>query len=160
MNSLPVVSPEISVIVPALNESENLPQLKDSLMRSLELTGRSFEIFFVDDGSEDNSFEIIQQFANETPSISGLRLAKNFGKSAALAAGFGAATGEILLTMDADNQDDPSEIPRFLKKIEEGSDLVVGWKKDRKDSLTRVTASRIFNRVIGFLSGVPLHATP
>jgi glycosyltransferase involved in cell wall biosynthesis len=150
-------TPEISVVIPAHNESENLDTLRENLLAALEGIGKPFEIILVDDGSADGTFEKIAEFASEDDRFKGLRMRKNVGKANALAAGFEAALGEIVFTLDADNQDDPSEMPRFLEKLEAGYDLVSGWKKIRKDPSQRVFASRVFNGIIRAISGVHLH---
>jgi glycosyltransferase involved in cell wall biosynthesis len=152
-----VDGPDISIVVPAWNEEGNLEKLKATLIATLESLGREFEILFIDDGSTDGTFDLIARFAREDPRIRGLRMRKNVGKSNALAAGFESSRGRMVITLDADNQDDPSEIPRFLAKLEEGYDLVSGWKKVRHDPSSRVRASHLFNAVIRKLSGIPLH---
>jgi glycosyltransferase involved in cell wall biosynthesis len=149
--------PDISVVIPAWNEADNLERLRDGLIDSLESLGKSFEILFIDDGSTDGTFEEIAAFAKEDARIRGVRMRKNMGKSNALAAGFELAAGAVVVTLDADNQDDPAELPRFLDKLEEGYDLVSGWKKTRNDPPSRVRASRLFNWVIRKISGIPLH---
>jgi glycosyltransferase involved in cell wall biosynthesis len=147
----------ISIVIPAHNEEENLDLLRENLVASLEAVGSPFEVILVDDGSMDGTFEKIRSFAEEDTRFRGIRMRKNVGKANALAAGFEAVRGEIVFTLDADNQDDPAEIPNFLRKLEEGFDLVSGWKRVRHDPSQRVAASRIFNGVIRFFSGVPLH---
>ncbi|MCA9412774.1 MAG: glycosyltransferase family 2 protein [Candidatus Omnitrophica bacterium] len=148
---------DISIVIPAHNEEENLDQLRANLVSSLEPLNKSFEVIFIDDGSSDSTYAKMAKFSREDPRFKGIRMRKNVGKASALAAGFDAATGDIVFTMDADNQDDPSEIPRFLEKLEEGHDLVSGWKRTRHDPSQRVIASRIFNGAIRFISRVPLH---
>lgn len=150
-------TPELSLVIPAWNEENNLDRLKTSLIQVLEEVGRSFEILFIDDGSTDGTFARIAAFAAEDPRILGIRMRKNMGKSNALAAGFEKARGKVVLTLDADNQDDPTEIPRFLAKIDEGFDLVSGWKKLRHDPPGRVRASHLFNAAIRWVSGIHLH---
>ncbi len=149
--------PHISVVVPAYNEEGNLGRLREGLVATLEATGKPFEILFVDDGSTDGTFGVIGAIAAEDPRVSGIRLRKNMGKSNALAAGFEAARGALVITLDGDNQDDPTEIPRFLAKLEEGFDLVSGWKKLRNDPSSRVRASHLFNWAVRKISGIPLH---
>ncbi|MCA9428663.1 MAG: glycosyltransferase family 2 protein [Candidatus Omnitrophica bacterium] len=148
---------DISIVIPAHNEEENLDQLRANLVSSLEPLNKSFEVIFIDDGSSDSTYAKMAKFSREDPRFKGIRMRKNVGKASALAAGFDAATGDIVFTMDADNQDDPSEIPRFLEKLDEGHDLVSGWKRTRHDPSQRVIASRIFNGAIRFISRVPLH---
>ena len=148
---------DISVVIPAHNEVENLDKLRQNLVSTLEEVGRPFEVIFIDDGSTDSTYEKIVEFAKEDVRFKGIRMRKNVGKANALAAGFEAAKGEIVFTLDADNQDDPAEIPKFLEKLDEGYDLVSGWKKTRHDPSQRVIASRIFNGAIRLISGVHLH---
>ncbi len=148
---------DISVVIPAHNEEENLEKLRRDLVASLESVGKSFEVIFVDDGSTDSTFTILAEFSRQDPRFKAIRMRRNVGKANALASGFHAAAGEIVFTLDSDNQDDPSEIPKFLQKIEEGYDLVSGWKKTRHDPSQRVLASRIFNGAIRTISGVDLH---
>lgn len=150
-------NPEISIVIPAYNEAENLDQLRESLVASLESLGKTFEVILVDDGSTDNTYEKIAQFSNEDPRFRGIRMRKNVGKANALAAGFDSVRGTTIFTLDSDNQDDPAEIPRFLEKLDEGYDLVSGWKRVRNDPKRRVLASRVFNGVIRMISRVPLH---
>ncbi|MCG3197720.1 MAG: Dodecaprenyl-phosphate galacturonate synthase [bacterium] len=155
MSSTP--PPHISVVVPAFNEEGNLERLHTGLAATLEATGKPYEVLFVDDGSTDGTFAVIRKLAAEDPRVSGIRLRKNMGKSNALAAGFEAARGLVVITMDGDNQDDPAEIPRFLAKLDEGFDLVSGWKKVRQDPSSRVRASHLFNWAVRKISGIPLH---
>ncbi len=153
----PSTNPYLSIVIPAFNEENNILKLADRLIETLEATGHSYEILFIDDGSTDDTFEIIRQLASTSNAIQGIRFRRNFGKSNALATGFEAARGEVVITLDADNQDDPHEIPRFLAKLDEGYDLVSGWKKIRHDPKTRVRASHLFNATIRWLTKVPLH---
>lgn len=149
--------PEISVVIPALNEVENLDTLFTNLTATLDSLRRPYEIIVVDDGSTDGTYEKVVEYSKHTPCIRGVRLRRNYGKSSALASGFELAIGTIVLTLDSDNQDDPAEIPRFLDRLEEGYDLVSGWKRVRRDPGTRIHASHLFNSVIRFLSGIQLH---
>jgi glycosyltransferase involved in cell wall biosynthesis len=149
--------PALSIVIPALNEAPNLDLLRDSLLEALEPLGKTFEIIFVDDGSTDESFDRISDYVREDSRIRGLRMRRHVGKANTLAAGFSVARADIILTMDADNQDDPCEIPRFLEKLEEGYDLVNGWKQSRQDPWVRVMTSLLFNRVVRWISGIPLH---
>ncbi|RLT11796.1 MAG: glycosyltransferase, partial [Planctomycetota bacterium] len=121
----------LSIIVPVLNERESLPQLLTEIVRSGERHGLEYEVIFVDDGSRDGSWQAIRQLAAQDEKVSGIRLRRNFGKAAALTAGMRAARGDLLLMMDADLQDDPAEIPNFLSKLDEGFDVVNGWKVRR-----------------------------
>lgn len=148
---------DLSVVIPCYNEEGALPELMERLLGVLKSTGKSFEILFVDDGSVDDGFRLIGEAHARDPRVKALRFRGNFGKSAALSAGFLNTTGRVVVTMDADLQDDPEEIPRLLAKLDEGFDMVSGWKKDRKDPLEKTLASRFFNRVTARLSGVALH---
>lgn len=155
--SIPEGTPEISVVVPGLNEAESIGELADRIDKSLAKRGQPYEIIFVDDGSTDNSWEVISKMNDERPHIKGLRLRKNFGKAIALTAGFKKAVGNIIVTMDADLQDDPEDLPAFLQKIEEGLDVVVGWKVNRLDPTNRKVLSSIFNGTVRMSTGVKLH---
>jgi glycosyltransferase involved in cell wall biosynthesis len=150
-------NPEISIVIPAHNEAENLEQLRESLVASLEPLGKTFEVIVVDDGSTDDTYGKIAQFSSADPRFRGIRMRKNVGKANALAAGFDSVRGTTVFTLDGDNQYDPAEIPRFLEKLDEGYDLVSGWKRVRNDPKHRVLASRIFNGIIRLISRVPLH---
>ena len=148
---------EVSVILPVLDEVDSLGVLHRELTEALERLGRSYEIIFVDDGSRDGSFQRIEKLRLEDPRVRGLQLRRNFGKAAALAAGFREAQGDVVVTLDADLQDDPAEIPKLLARLEDGFDLVSGWKQDRQDPRSKTWPSRLFNWVTGFLTGVRLH---
>jgi glycosyltransferase involved in cell wall biosynthesis len=151
-----VILPRVSLVVPGLNEAESLPELARRINQALG--GKEhYELIFVDDGSTDNTWGVIKQLSDDNPNIRGVRLRKNFGKAMALSAGFRKARGNILITMDADLQDDPADLPNFLAKIEEGYDVVVGWKVNRLDPVNRRVLSRIFNGTVGMLTGVRLH---
>lgn len=148
----------ISVVVPVLNESESLAALHAELARALELTPRAeSEILFVDDGSKDNSWSEVTKLAGIDHRVRGIRLRRNFGKAAALTAGFQACRGDVVFTLDGDLQDDPAEIPRFLAKLDEGFDVVSGWKKTRHDPWHKVWPSRVFNSMVSGLTGCRLH---
>ena len=149
--------PYLSVIIPLFNEAESLPTLYQELREALRPWAESHELIFVDDGSTDGSFEILQALHAQDPRVVALRFRRNQGKATALMAGFRQAGGQVLVTLDADLQDDPSEIPRFLKRLDEGFDLVSGWKVKRRDPLGRRILSRIFNGVTSMLTGVTLH---
>jgi glycosyltransferase involved in cell wall biosynthesis len=149
--------PFLSVIIPLLNEADGLPELHQELQEALRPWADGYELIFVDDGSTDDSFAVLEKLYAEDPRVVVLRFRRNQGKAAALMAGFRQARGEILFTLDADLQDDPGEIPRFLKKLEEGFDLISGWKVKRQDPLIRRFLSRIFNGVTSRLTGVRLH---
>ncbi len=146
----------LSVVVPLHNEERSLDALYAELRAALDEHG-PWEAIFVDDGSTDDSFSVLAQIHASAPNVRVVRLRRNFGKAAALAAGFAQASGETVVTIDADLQDDPRDIPRLLAKLEEGFDLVSGWKAKRRDRLTRRLLSRIFNAVTGSLSGLRLH---
>jgi glycosyltransferase involved in cell wall biosynthesis len=148
---------EVSVILPVLDEVESLGVLHRELTETLERLGRSYEILFIDDGSRDGSFQLIEKLTVEDPRVRGFQLRRNFGKAAALAVGFREAQGDIVVTLDADLQDDPAEIPKLLARLEDGFDLVSGWKRDRQDPRSKTWPSRLFNWVTGWLTGVRLH---
>lgn len=150
---------DISVVIPLYNERESLPELVRRLRETLSaLPGRSWELLLVDDGSTDGSIDEIRRARAEDPRVRFIRFRRNFGKSDALHAGFAAARGAVIFTMDADLQDDPKEIPRFLELLDQGPwDLVSGWKKVRHDPLSKTLPSRLFNRVTSAASGVRLH---
>lgn len=149
---------DISVVIPLLDEEGSIRPLYSSLHDVLEETGKGYEIIFVDDGSSDGSFAVLSTLHDEDPShVRVIHLRRNFGKTAALTAGFGKARGEVIVTMDADLQDDPQEIPRLLDKLEEGYEMVVAWRRDRQDPLSKRLPSRIFNGAVSLLTGVGLH---
>ena len=147
----------ISVVVPVHDEERSVALLYEELQAALEPSGESWEAIFVDDGSLDGSFAALTRLHARTANVRVVRLRRNFGKSAALAAGFAQAQGETVVTIDGDLQDDPSEIPRLLTKLEEGFDLVSGWKARRRDPWRRRVVSRIFNAVTSRVSGLRLH---
>ena len=147
----------LSVVVPVYNEERSVELLYDEVGSALDPLGRAWEIVFVDDGSTDGSFGALTRLHARAPSVRVVRLRRNFGKAAALAAGFAQAGGDVIVTLDADGQDDPAEIPRLLAKLDEGFDLVSGWKTRRRDPWRRRFLSRVFNTVTGWISGVRLH---
>jgi glycosyltransferase involved in cell wall biosynthesis len=147
----------ISVVVPVHDEERSVELLYEELRLSLEPLARPWEAVFVDDGSTDGSLAALTRLHAAAPNVKVVRLRRNFGKAAALAAGFRHAEGDVVITIDADLQDDPAEIPRLLAKLDEGYDLVSGWKAQRRDPLSRRIPSRIFNAVVGRVSGVRLH---
>jgi glycosyltransferase involved in cell wall biosynthesis len=147
----------ISVVVPVHNEERSVALLYDELRSALEPLRTPWEAIFVDDGSSDGSFAALTRLHNAADNVRVVRLRRNFGKAAALVAGFDQARGETVVTIDGDLQDDPAEIPRLLAKLDEGFDLVTGWKTHRRDPLSRRILSRIFNRVTSAFSGVHLH---
>jgi glycosyltransferase involved in cell wall biosynthesis len=147
----------ISVVIPVHDEEYSVTPLYDELAAALDGDGRAWEAVFVDDGSTDGSFGALTRLHDSHDNVCVVRLRRNFGKAAALDAGFGEAGGDTVVTIDGDLQDDPSEIPKLLAKLDEGYDLVSGWKTKRRDPLTRRIPSRIFNAVAGKVSGVRLH---
>lgn len=148
--------PRLTFLIPVYNEIESLPILFEGIVQ--HSGEHSFEILFVDDGSTDGSYQALQHLHAKRPDvIRVIRFRRNFGKSQALRAGFRAARGDLIFTMDADLQDDPAEIPAFLARLDEGFDLVSGWKKKRHDPLGKTLPSRLFNAVIARLSGLNLH---
>lgn len=147
----------LSIVVPVLNESESLLPLIREIFASCDSAGVSVEVVFVDDGSRDDSWAIIREAAHLDPRIAGIRFRRNFGKAAALTAGMRTARGRLIMMMDADLQDDPVEIPRFLAKLDEGWDVVNGWKERRLDPWHKVYPSRVFNGMIAWLTGLKLH---
>jgi len=147
----------ISVVVPLLNEERSLEALYREIADALEPLGHDYEVVFVDDGSTDASLAVLSRLHDETTNVVVIHLRRNFGKAAALQAGFVEARGDLVVTIDADLQDDPAEIPKLLAKLDEGFDLVSGWKTRRNDPLARRLFSRVFNWVTGVISGVHLH---
>ena len=149
----------LSIVIPLLNEEESINELHDWIVRVMQSNHFSYEILFVDDGSTDNSWSAIQGLSEVNPNVKAIRFQKNFGKSPALHAGFKAAKGDIVITMDADLQDNPEEIPEMVQMIrEEGFDMVSGWKKKRYDSvIAKNIPSKFFNWAARFTSGVKLH---
>jgi glycosyltransferase involved in cell wall biosynthesis len=147
----------LSVIVPVLNEEESLGQLWDEISATADHAVDRYEVIFIDDGSTDGSWQAINQLSTTDERISGVRLRRNFGKAAALTAGMQAAKGDLILMMDADLQDDPAEIPVFLEQIEDGFDVVNGWKQRRLDPWHKVYPSRVFNWMVSRLTGLELH---
>jgi len=147
----------ISVVIPLKDEAENLPLLYERLIKVLENRCNDFEIIFVDDGSVDDSFEILQKLKSKNPKVKLARLKKNFGKSTALAVGFAKASGELVFTIDADLQNEPEVMPKFLAKISEGYDVVSGWRQNQKDPFYKLLQRFIFNSVMSKASGLPLH---
>ncbi|RNC79408.1 MAG: glycosyltransferase [Balneola sp.] len=152
-NSFPF---DISVVVPLFNEAESLPELEQAIESSLK--GKySYEIIFVDDGSTDESWKVIKSLGEKGEYIKGISFRNNQGKSVALQSGFEAASGKYVITMDADLQDDPQEVPEMVKMLEEGFDLVSGWKKERFDPISKTIPSKFFNFVTSSATGIKLH---
>lgn len=149
------MKPDISIIVPLYDEAQSLPELTDQICAATP--DRSIEIIFIDDGSRDGSFNVIRKLRDTRPYIRAIRFRKNCGKSAALSEGFKAALGKYVITMDADLQDDPAEIPRLIATLDEGFDLVSGWKRTRHDPISKTVPSRFFNFVTRLMTGIPLH---
>lgn len=149
---------DISLVVPMLNEQESLPELTAWIDRVIRAMGKSYEVIFIDDGSTDDSWGVAERLAEANPSIKGIRFARNYGKSAALYCGFEAAVGEVVITMDADLQDSPDEIPELYRMItEDGYDLVSGWKQHRYDPIGKTWPSKFFNATARAMSGIKLH---
>ena len=149
---------QFSIVVPFLNEQENIPPLYMKLTEVMDGIGEPYELVFVDDGSKDNTFKVLSDIYEHDRRVNVVRLRRNFGQTAALKAGFDFARGEVIISMDGDLQHDPDEIPRFVEKLEEGYDLVSGWRHQRKDAwLTRQLPSRIANWMMAKLSGIELH---
>lgn len=145
---------QISVVVPLYNEAESLPELCDWIMRVCVSSGLTYEIVLVDDGSRDNSWQVITSLSSSNPLIRGIRFRRNYGKSAALNSGFAAARGEAVITMDADLQDSPDEIPALYQMILDGDDLVSGWKKKRHDPISKTLPTKLFNWATRRMSGI------
>jgi dolichol-phosphate mannosyltransferase len=151
-------APDVSVFLPVFNEEPNLRPLHAKLDDALKSLGRSAEIVYVDDGSTDGSLKILREIAELDPRVRVVALRRNYGQTAAMAAGIDAARGRVLIPMDADLQNDPADIKRLLQKLDEGYDVVSGWRKNRKDKMiTRKIPSVIANRLISWIGGVPLH---
>jgi len=146
----------VSVVIPVLNEKESLPELVRELEHSLS-TYSAWEVLFIDDGSSDGSTEWMADLCTKNSNFKLLQFYRNYGKAAALSEGFKVATGEYIITMDADLQDDPMEIPRMVEKLQEGYDLVSGWKKERRDPLSKRLPSRLFNFTTRLLTGIRIH---
>lgn len=147
----------ISIVIPVYNEAESLETLHAEIDEVVKAHGYQVEIIFVNDGSTDDSWQVIERLASQDKRVRGIRFRRNFGKAAALAAGFDDARGELVFTMDADLQDDPKEIPEFLAKMDQNLDVVSGWKKTRHDPWHKVLPSRIFNGMVSRMTGVRLH---
>jgi glycosyltransferase involved in cell wall biosynthesis len=149
--------PELTAVIPVYNEVGSLPQMHEELQAGLARTGRSYEIIYINDGSTDGTTDLLDKFAHEKPGVVGVvHFRKNFGKSPALNAGFELARGAIVLTLDADLQDDPAMIDQFVERIEAGADLVSGWKQRRHDPIGKTAPSKVFNAVVRRISGVQL----
>jgi glycosyltransferase involved in cell wall biosynthesis len=151
-------APEISLFLPVLDEEENLPLMHQKIAAALDALGKSAEVIYVDDGSTDNSLKVLKEIAAGDDRVRVISLRRNYGQTAAMAAGIDAARGEILIPMDADLQNDPADIARLLEKLDKGYDVVSGWRKNRQDKMiTRKIPSQIANKIISWIGGVPLH---
>ena len=154
---MPAYQPDLSVVVPLLNEAASLPELADRIRAACDREGYDYEVWMIDDGSTDDSWDVIQELHREDPRFAGIQFRRNYGKSAALAVGFERARGRYVVTLDADLQDDPAEIPALLDRLAEGYDLVSGWKRTRQDPLSKTIPSRFFNFITRQISGIELH---
>jgi len=149
---------DISVVIPLLNEAESLPELEAWIAKVMERKSLSYEIIFIDDGSTDNSWEIIETLRQNSAAVRGIKFRRNYGKSAALQVAFEKVLGDVVITMDADLQDSPEEIPELFRMIkEEGYDLVSGWKKKRYDPITKTLPTKVYNWATRKMSGIYLH---
>ncbi|GAC1428723.1 MAG: glycosyltransferase family 2 protein [Chloroflexota bacterium] len=148
---------DLSLVIPIYNEEGSIPELYEALSAVLSEQGCTYEILFIDDGSRDTTFTQLSDLHHADSRVRVIRFRRNFGKTAALAAGFTMSSGEVVITMDADLQDDPREIPRFLDRLAEGYDLVSGWKKKRHDPLSKTLPSKIFNAIVSSTTHIPLH---
>lgn len=149
---------DISVVIPLLNEDESLPELEAWIRKVMDTNQLSYEIIFIDDGSTDNSWALIEKMTQTNPSVRGIKFQRNYGKSAALNVGFKATKGDVVITMDADLQDNPEEIPELYRMImKDGFDLVSGWKKVRHDPISKTIPTKLYNAVTRKLSGIHLH---
>ncbi|TVQ07318.1 MAG: glycosyltransferase [Leptolyngbya sp. DLM2.Bin27] len=156
--TVPTALVELSVVVPVYNEYDSLPALVTAIVGVLDPRGQSYEILGVDDGSTDGSCDRLRELAQQYPQLRAVILRRNYGQTAAMAAGFDHAQGQVVVTMDGDLQNDPADIPRLLERLDEGYDLVSGWRKHRQDNtLTRLIPSKIANWLIGGVTGVELH---
>ena len=147
----------LSIVVPLYNEEESVEKLLAGILEVTEQFDFAYEIIFVDDGSKDNTWAIVEQLKETTPQLGAIKFRRNYGQTSAMVAGFDHARGQIIATMDGDLQNDPSDIPLLLTKLEEGYDIVSGWRKDRKDHFSRVLPSKIANTIISWTTGVRLH---
>ena len=148
---------DVSVVIPLYNEKESIIELAESIIKTIEKMNLSYEICFIDDGSTDGSLEVLKHLRKDNLAIKILSFKRNHGKSTALCEGFKIAQGKIIITMDADLQDDPLEIPNLIAKINSGYDMISGWKKKRYDPLSKIVPSRIFNYITSILTGIKIH---
>lgn len=149
--------PRVSLVIPLRDEEESLPELQAKIHAVMKSMKASYEVLFIDDGSTDGSFRVLQELHKQHLEVKVIRFRRNFGKSAALSVGFKEARGEFVITMDADLQDDPEEIPALIEALGDDSDLVSGWKKKRFDPITKTIPSRFFNFVTAKITGIPIH---
>ncbi len=147
----------LSIVVPVYNESESIEKMARKILETMEKRSVTHEVILVDDGSTDGSWVVIENLVDTCPRVRGIRFRRNYGQTGAMVAGFDNARGKIIVTMDGDLQNDPADIPLLLDRIEEGFDIVSGWRKNRRDHFSRVFLSRIANRIISFSTGVRLH---
>ena len=154
-NTLPF--PYLSIIVPLYNEEESVEKLLLKILKSSEQFSFDYEIIFIDDGSSDNTWGLIEDLKKDTPQLVGIKFRRNYGQTSAMVAGFNHAKGIFIATLDGDLQNDPADIPLLLSKVEEGYDIVSGWRKYRKDHFSRVLPSKIANAIISWTTGVKLH---
>lgn len=149
---------QISIVIPLYNEDESLPELHDWIVRVMQENNFSYEILFVDDGSKDNSWNVIEALQAQNPHVRGFKFVRNYGKTPALQTAFNATKGDVVITMDADLQDSPDEIPELYRMIKEDKyDLVSGWKQKRYDPITKTLPTKLYNAVLRWLSGIHLH---
>jgi len=154
----PHASPYVSVVIPVFNEAENIPELLESVFQAMKGLGKPFEVIVIDDGSSDGTAGILRELKAGYPELRAVIFRRNFGQSAAMTAGFDLARGEVVVSMDGDLQNDPADIPILLEKLDQGYDIVSGWRKDRKDSfVSRTLPSRLANWLIGRTTGIRLH---
>jgi glycosyltransferase involved in cell wall biosynthesis len=150
-------TPFVTVVVPLKDEEESLGELFSTISSTMAAMKKTFEVIFIDDGSTDNSFRVLKELHKQRKEVKVVRFRRNFGKSAALSEGFRIARGEFVVTMDADLQDDPAEIPGLIEAMGDSFDLVSGWKKTRHDPISKTIPSRLFNFVTGWMTGIPIH---
>ena len=149
---------DISIVIPLLNEEESLPELCEWIDKVMKENNFTYEVILINDGSTDNSWEVIDRLSKQNPSISGISFRRNYGKSAALNVGFQHVKGKVVFTMDADLQDSPDELPELYRMITEDKfDMVSGWKKKRYDPITKTIPTKLFNAVTRYFSGIKLH---
>jgi glycosyltransferase involved in cell wall biosynthesis len=151
------MKPYLSIVVPIFNEEESVERLIEAIHEQAYRLGRDYEIILIDDGSTDGTWKSIERLKETTPHLRGIKFRRNFGQTAAMVAGFEHASGQVIITMDGDLQNDPADIPLLLRKMEEGYDIVSGWRKDRKDHWSRVIPSKVANWIISVTTGVRLH---